>query len=117
MTISQALAYADEARPNAVPTETKLRFLRDVEGAVLVTIHKLTPQEAGEITNTYTKSDGKTLQVPAPFDSLYIHYLASMIGWHMGDTEMQTNDAIMYNKARMDYAKWYIRTNGGTKNG
>lgn len=114
MTVTDIISRADELRPNSITPEAKLSFLSDIEGQVKVLIYKDHPAGIKPLTE---KDDSKILSVPHPFDRLYIHYLCAMYAWCTGDTELYTNDRIVFEAAWSDYAKWYQRTGGGAGHG
>lgn len=114
MTVSEIISQADAIRPNAIPEAVKRQFLSDIEGQVLVLVVGKAPEDTAPLTDA---DGGKVLTAPYPFDRLYIHYLCAMYAWYAGDTELYTNDRAVFEAAWSDYAKWYVRTKGGTCHG
>lgn len=114
MTVSEIISRADVLRPNSVPEEVKRGFLSDVEGEVRVMICKEDPASVKPLTEADV---GKVLTTPTTFAKLYVYYLCAMYAFYAQDTELYANDRAVFEKAWSDYAKWYVRTGGGAKDG
>ncbi|MBQ9781039.1 MAG: hypothetical protein IJW00_08855 [Clostridia bacterium] len=106
MTPEYCMTLSDTLNPNAVPDELKARWLSELEGRILVTVHGHDPEalafrgEAGEEL---------TLSVPFPFDRLYWLYLVAMTDFWNGDVSRYEETATLFDEALEDYAKWCKR--------
>lgn len=114
MTASNAISFVRGIRPNAVDEQTQLKFLSDIENMVRISI-------MGEgTTNPVSFTHDNVLDemlVPPPFDTLYGWYLCAMVDLCEGNAELYLNDHAVFNSIYGDYAKWYVRTKGGTRLG
>ena len=114
MTVKHALEWADSVRPNQLTTEMKLGFLHDIEGLVQTEIMY---KGTDELPRYDSAASEEALSAPPPYDNLYGWYLCAMIDLVQGNTELYTNDKVVFDKAYADYARWYQRTNGGMRLG
>ena len=111
MTIIEAINGIDSLKPNKYTQEQKLEWLYRIDG--LLKEQVVDTHEGGEGVEVidYTKAPfGTELLVPAPYDELYINYLAMKIDYANGDFKKYNNSAYMYNESLGEYRKWYNRT-------
>ena len=99
MTPNQAIQRADELRPNALPQQTKLMWVYEIEGQVRCIMGQgegYSPEPEGELC------------VQPPFDNIYYLYLCARIDHAQQDSDLYYNDTVMFNAA-FDRAKSYHR--------
>ncbi len=86
MTAGEAIALADELRPNQYSAEQKLRWLRRLDGQILAELedsHR--PETAGTSPAVLEASYGADTELLAPFpyaEELYTAYLFCQIDLH-----------------------------------
>ena len=105
MTRESCMALADALVPNAVPVALKQRWLSELEGYILVEIHKHDPEALSFSGN----GEEHELSVPFPFDRVYWMYLSAMIDFWGGDISRYEETATLADNALEDYAKWCKR--------
>ena len=106
MTAVQAVFQADLTRPNELEPELKLRWLSALEGQIRQTLF-LTHADAPEAPGVWDPE--AELQVPQPWDELYLRYLTMRIDLENGELERYNADAVCFNRTWRDYAAHYTR--------
>jgi hypothetical protein len=109
MTIIEAINGIDSLKPNTYTTEQKIEWLKRLDG--LIKEQVIDTHEGGhdiEIGENYNESD-TLLIVPAPYDELYIQYLAMKIDFANNEYRKYNNSASMYNQSLLEFKKWYNR--------
>lgn len=111
MTLGEAVARFDELKPNTFSYAVKTAWLAEVEGMLYDEI-LLTHEGVGE---TFPGFDEETpadtpLAAGAPYDSLYLWYLALSADRANNDTQRYSNSAASFAAAYQSYAAWYNRT-------
>ena len=108
MTLREAIAAADEVKPNAFSASVKTRWLNEAEGKVQL---EVLLREIGDVVRYSWPDDADTeLLAPTPFDKLYPAYLQAMIDFGNGEYELYRATAAMFNSHFGDYMRWYART-------
>lgn len=111
MTIIEAINGIDSLKPNKYTQEQKIEWLDKLDG--LLKEQVIDTHEGGEgvVKADYnTAPVTKQLLVPAPYDEIYINYLAMKIDFANGDYRKYNNSAFMYNESLGEYRKWHNRT-------
>ena len=65
----------------------------------------------GEIAASLKKVLKEETPMPAPYDSMYIHYLLGKIAFYQNDLQEYNKHMIEFNNELDSYAKWYKQTN------
>ena len=81
MTLIDAIKEADRLKPNAFPTEDKLRWLERLERRVRDEILLRCEGRAGETGELSPDDLNAQLQVPSPYDEMYIHWLCAQVAY------------------------------------
>ena len=109
MTLIEAIAKTDEVKPNALSNSDKIRYISNLD----LSIKKFMSQYEVSSTpfNGYTdNTDMDTeLLVEAPFDDIYIYWLAAQIDYWNDEVESYDNNMTMYSSVLSDYRKDYHR--------
>jgi len=119
-TISGLYAKLTKIVPEAVNTIDNtilLSWINTCEYNIDVNLlaeHKLNEGETRP-TLPYTNIDNTELVAKAPYDELYIHYLAGMVYFYLKDYETYNGEITLYDKIYGDYAKYYHRTHETNK--
>lgn len=121
MTVRQAIARFDEAKPNTYTQEEKIGWLAELDGRIVEEIIKthIPPflvrenedgvLERAEWTPYTTESLDAELIAPAPYDSVYISWLETMVDYANGEYARYQNSGAMFNSRYRDYERWYNR--------
>lgn len=104
MTISSAIAKANELRPNTFSDEQKFNWLMVLEGQVAEMMEKEMPKD--NFPNM-----AKELLMPYPYDNIYQLYLAAIIDYYNAETALYQNDSVVFEEAKRDAFAWYRRQN------
>ena len=111
MRLKEAIRRVDELKHNTYTEGEKIKWLSDLDGNVFETIHKT--HEGGAVSfrgyNDTTPYDTELL-VPAPWDSLYLHFLEAQIDYYNGEYNRYNNSASRFTQAFREYADNYHRT-------
>lgn len=112
MTVKQAIAQVDALRPNQYPVETKVQWLSDLDGMFYreqIAAHEPPPGDTGEFTPYDPANQDALLLVKAPYEDLYLHYLAMQISLHNGEIQKYNNDMALFNATYSAVSKAYTR--------
>lgn len=101
MRLLEAIARADELRPNAISNSIKADWVYQLEGELAEMIRMPYPK------NPFP-NDG-LLIMPSPKDNIYELYLCAMIDNANEDSALYMNDMEIANAAITDAKKWYMR--------
>lgn len=107
MTPTEALALADLTRPNAYEPELKLRWLSDLEGRIRAELFDAFEDGDVPLPAGSDLDPEAALQVPRPWDELYVPYLLLRIDLENGELERYNNDAAYFNRLYRSFACWY----------
>lgn len=104
MTIAEAIAQADELRPNAYSEHQKTVWLRRCEAMILKTVLGiLEPTEADSPILGSTPDRSAALTVPEPWCELYVHWLEAQGHYANGEYDRYNNAITMFNDALGGY--------------
>lgn len=113
MKLFEAIARIDKLKHNNYSKEEKLRWLSTLDGlvkALILDTHagcKATPFLP---YNTATPDD-TLLLVPAPYDELYLWWLAAQIDYYNGEMTAYNNSIALFNTGYSVFADAYHRQN------
>ena len=112
MTISEAIAKIDSLKPNGYSQTDKIGWLSLADGMIKNNI--IDTHEGGEGV-TFNGYDGNTpidteLIVNAPYDELYVSWLASKIDYFNGEYARYNNNIVRFNDTLSAYTNHYNRT-------
>ena len=111
MTILSAINHLDKVKPNTYSQPEKIMWLSSLDGTVkteLMDTHEDGEAVVFEEYNEHTPLTQKLL-IPAPYDEIYIFWLAAKIDYWNGDYGKYNNSIAMFNAAYANYAKYYNR--------
>lgn len=106
MTIREAIAMADEMKPNAFSTATKVFWLSRLDGTIAA---ELMLMAQGEQENFKYSADNldQELLVNPPYDDLYLYWLEAQIDYQNGEYDKYDNTMQRYNKRLSAFCKWF----------
>ena len=102
MKMAQAIARADELRPNALSEEQKAAWLQELDGQLAEMMEVNAPE------NTWPEEDRELLMGP-PHEELYPLYLVSKIDYYNQESALYANDMAMYSQALAEATAWWRR--------
>jgi hypothetical protein len=107
MTIGDALRAADEARPNSIPPEKKMRWLSRLEGRIMLEVFLLDYSEIRE----YKWPEDQTVEliVKPPYDGLYEQYLEAQIDYENKDSALYADSSQLYEETYGAFVRWFAR--------
>ena len=112
MTLMEAMHRADALKPNSYSNAEKIKWISMLDGLIKEKI--VDTHEGGEnvVFNGYEEDCDLTtvLLVPAPYDEIYIHWLAMQIDLTNGEFARYNNSKTVYNFAYQDFANYWNRT-------
>ncbi|MBO4584838.1 MAG: hypothetical protein J5756_07235 [Clostridia bacterium] len=121
MTISEAIAKADEQRPNNnISTATKIFWLNETETRVkeLADGRILADGESYSADTYDSETDQNTeLLVPDGYAGLYPLYLVAMIDYSQSSPAVYANSSYAYENAWGRFAAWFAREHRQKENG
>lgn len=115
MRIAEAIRFARKRRDTELPNEILVQWLSALDGEIWQEIVRHYP-DAGTmpVYNDETDLEGTSLMIDAPWDDLYVDYLAMRIDLDHGEIERYNNCADMFNQRLQSWANWYNRNHRWT---
>lgn len=107
MTVEEAIAWADQVKPNAFPREVKAEWLRRMNGSLALEVFLMDQAELEAL-----EEDGldAALLVKAPYDDLYQLFLMAKIDEANGEYDKYANSYQIYNARRSEFTCWFCQT-------
>lgn len=113
MTIIEAIAQIDELKPNTISQTQKVKWLSKLDGMVKRLI--VDTHEGGDAIPFYGYTEDTPVDteliVPAPFESMYIHWLEAQIDYAHGEYGKYNNSIQVYHNEWEAYRNYYNRNN------
>lgn len=111
MTISEVLEFVDELKPNQYLDAEKINWLSKLDHTIFSEI--ISTHENPSITSFdgYDEDVDRdtVLLAPAPYDSMYSHYIESQIDLYNAEYTRYNNSASVFNADYASFSKWYRR--------
>lgn len=101
MTIQQAIARADEMKPNMMSTSLKVQLLNEIESIIFDEI-VMTHEHAADITAPAYDDDtdpATELILKAPDDAVYVYWLMCEIDKQNMEYDKYNNDKLLFQDA------------------
>ncbi len=125
MTINKAMEQADKLRPNCCPAEEKARWLKELDDRLAAetvgTPAAAETEGAAEAAETVETEQGDgwdaELVAKAPYDGLYVLYLAAMLDFWNQEYDHYANSMEMFNAAAGEWQRAYRRAHTPEKEG
>ena len=110
MTIREAIALADEQKPNQVSKALKLRWLSELDGRVVCEI--ISPRgEEGFLGYGASVPESTVLKVPHPYDAIYPAWIAMNVA-RMNGESAKCNDYADVCEEHLDgFRRFWARAN------
>lgn len=112
MTINEAITRVDTLKPNGFEQSDKIAWLSIVDGMIKNNI--IDTHEGGEDISFNGYNDDTPLDteliVKAPYDELYIPWLASKMDFYNGEFARYNNNIVRFNDTLTEYSNHYNRT-------
>lgn len=103
MTLVNAIAKANELRPNSIDDEFKAQWVAELEGEVA--------EMMGTGAPYFDYPNDADLLMPAPHDYIYVYRLCAMIDAANEETTLYANDSVVFNDAMQKAQSWWRRHN------
>lgn len=104
MTIQELISKIRTEKPNSFTNEKLLEFVNEVEQKVFEELRKADDFEP------YESVDTTELEVPFPYDALYISYLKSQVDYANEEYPSYQLNADQFNADFDNFADWVVRT-------
>lgn len=101
MTVSEAIAWVDDKKPNGYSQEDKKAWIQEVEFMA----EKLRARYGDPEEGT-----GDALSLPPPYDGAYLRYMEAQIDYCNGEYGKFNNAIELFNTLWQAYAAFYCRT-------
>lgn len=109
MQITDAIKEADRLKPNDFPTEDKLRWLERLERRVRGEIMTHYTGTVPEIEPFEPEDLNRELQVPAPYDEMYVHWLCAQMDYYEREYDSFNASNGMFEAVYGQFRNWYNR--------
>lgn len=116
MLVCEAIKEADRLKPNAFPTEDKLRWLERLERRVCneILAHYKTPTP--EVQPFGPEDMERELLVPEPYEEIYIHWLCAQMDYFEREPDSFNASNGMFEAVWVSFRNWYnYNNNANTK--
>ena len=90
MTIAKVIAQLMEVKPHQYSTEALVGWLSDLDGRIWENYHR-------------------ELLIPAPYEDLYIRYLAAQVDYYNAEFARYNNSMVMFNLLLTEYVNHLTR--------
>lgn len=111
MKLREAIERIDSLKHNVFTQGEKVSWINQLDG--MIKAHIIDTHEGGEdvLFSPYDERDdmGGDLLVPAPFDSVYVHWLEAQIDYYNGEISRYNNSMAMFNEEYAAYQRYYNR--------
>ena len=111
MTIAQAIERIDDLKYNTYSTHQKLQWLNQLEQMICCNI--LATHEGAAAPAAF--DDDTPMDTPllaqAPYEELYVHYLAAQMDYHNGEFDRYNNTMAMFQALFDSFCAAYNRKN------
>lgn len=110
MKIKDAIAYADEVKPNAFSTAVKVMWLAELEGRLAADVFQFATMEIENFRYVADKDMETELLVAPPHDDIYTLWLCAKIDEANGEYDKYQNTMQTYNEHYGSFVRWFART-------
>ena len=107
MKIKDAIAWADEVKPNAFTERVKFEWLNALEGKIAADLFLLAPAEIRALHYNYPDDMETELLVDPPHDDIYTLYLQAKIDEANGEYNKYSNTMQIYNEYYGTFLRWF----------
>lgn len=111
MTANEAIAKADTLRPNQIPKDVKVEWIKQLERTICIEIYNTHDTTDIEFTDIESKTfEDDTLFASSPYDEIYMQYICVKIDYYNAEYERYNNDSATFKALYNDYGSYYNRT-------
>ena len=111
MTIRQVLQMLDESRFNTVPQDRKLFWLHQLDLMALEMQSDNFQEDVWSIPDYTPENLDRELRIPAPYDSIYVHWLNAWVDLENDELDRHNNDVTLFRTLWERYESHILRTN------
>lgn len=108
MTVREVIAMADDVKPNAFGTDTKIKWLDALEGTLAAEVFLMAQAEIGQLRLSADDPEQELLIGP-PYDDLYVLWLEAQIDRANGEYNKYQNTMQSYNARRAEFVCWFCQ--------
>lgn len=110
MILDKLLQRIDQLKPNAYTRQEKIAWVNELDGMVKTDVIDTHMDGESISFGGYNDGDGNAeLLIPAPFDSIYLHWLEAKIDYANAEFGKYNNSMAMFNTMWGNYSRWYNR--------
>ena len=106
MTLQEAIAMADELKPNAFSPSVKVAWINALEGRIALSVFLMSEADAAQLHYT-TEDLNETLLVKPPYDDIYELWLEAKIDYANGEYDKYQNTMAEYNAHYGEFVRWF----------
>ncbi|WP_297232229.1 hypothetical protein [uncultured Flavonifractor sp.] len=110
MRVMDAIAQADELKPNGFSPEIKLAWLNALEGRLAADVFLMSPAGLSELRYAFPGDEYTAMLVKPPHDDLYVHWLEAKIDYANGEYNKYQNSMQVFNECYGNFVRWFART-------
>ena len=107
MTIKEIIHKVDNARPNSFSSETKLNWIRQLDGKIALNVMLMDISEADRFQRAGLEDEPL---VSFPHDDIYELWLYAKIDFENGEYSKYQNSMEMYNEHYGAFVRWFAMT-------
>ncbi len=107
MRIREAIERADDVKPNAFDSKTKVAWLNALEGRIAASVFLLAPAEIRQLQYRLPEDLETELLVTAPHDDIYLLWIQAKIDEGNGEYDKYQNTMQIYNEHYGSFLRWF----------
>lgn len=115
MIAAEAITAAAQLRPDNIPDNVKLGWLRELEGRIFSEIVKGRKGEE-KFPSTDSMSMTTALFAIKPYEEIYILYICLMSDFYRAEYTRYNNDSLLFNSLFRDFSIQYAKSHPWSKN-
>lgn len=108
MTVAEAIAQASQLRPDDIPGEVKLCWLKNLEKRIFEEIVKGRKDEEKFPDREVFTTDSE-LFAPEPYHEIYLLYICLMSDFYRAEYTRYNNDSLLFNSLLRDFSIQYAK--------
>lgn len=111
MTANKAIKIADTLRPNQIPADMKVEWVKQLEWTIFKEVYNTHDATGIDFTDMESETFADdTLFAEAPYDEVYTDYLLSKIDYYNAEYERYNNDTATFKALYESFAADYNRS-------
>lgn len=111
MTLNEAIAKADNLKPNNYKYPQKVQWISDIDGMIFHELieNRVSDEEISWEAYSEESDPSQVLLAEDPYSEMYIFYIGAKIDYYNGEYTRYANYMQSFNDKYQAYADYYVR--------